>query len=183
MNVANDLSYYFIRTYILRSCPTILTLPWNRKSVLILGALLPLIGLLITVQGCGLFTSPYKPVFLETKTLVFYPDRSFNRELALPVDICFVTINNSAKEVTAVSPKDWFVKNKRDKYPFKQSLSIHPGNPSPITVQLQAPAETQSLVLMAHYINLKSAKGQQVVIASPGKTMEAIFVTDKGIFN
>lgn len=164
-------------------CPTTFAPPWNRKSVLILCALLPFIGLLIAAQGCGLFTSPYKPTFLETKTLVFYPDRNFNQELALPVDICFVTINNSAKEVTAVSPNDWFVKNKRDKYPFKQSLSIHPGNVSPITVQLKAPAETQSLVLMAHYINLKSAKGQQVVIASPGKTMEAIFVTDKGIFN
>ena len=44
------------------------------------------------------------------------------------------------------------------------------------------PPDTQELVVVADYIKLTGAKGQQLVIPAPGKPQEVIFVTDKGIY-
>lgn len=152
----------------------------EKRLGIILAALVCLLAL--AGSGCGLFSKPYKPVLLKTKELVFYLDRKFNQKLALPVDICFVPLKGSAAAIIAVSPEDWFLKDKRDKYPFKQPISFKSGQHSPVTVKLKLPAEPQELVLIANYMKLNGAKGQQIVIPSPGKPKEVVFVTDKGIY-
>ncbi len=143
---------------------------------LCLGLLLGLAG------GCGLFSKPYKPTLLETKQIVFYLDRRFNRGLALPLDVCFVLVKGSPNSILQVSPEDWFAKDKRSKYAYKKALSFRPGQHSPVKVALRLPPDTQDLVIVADYINLTGAKGQQLVITAPGKPQEVVFVTDKGIY-
>ncbi len=141
-----------------------------------------LVAVLVLAGGCGLFSKPYKPALLKTKQVVFYLDRRFNRGLALPLDVCFVLVKGTPDSILKVSPEDWFAKNKRDKYAYKQALSFRPGQHSPVKVVLQVPPDTQDLVMVADYINLTGAKGQQLVITAPGKPQEVVFVTDKGIY-
>lgn len=153
--------------------------PFSGRALVGLGVLF---SLAVFSAGCALFVTPHKPTLLKTKTLIIYPDRVFNQGMALPLDICYIPLKGSATEVTAVPPDQWFAQHKRDKYPFKKALSIRPGHRRPITVHLKPPADTQDLVLVADFINLKGAKGQRVVITAPGKPQEVLFVTDKGIY-
>lgn len=137
---------------------------------------------LLALPSCGLFTAPFKPTLLKTKEAAFYLDRRFNTGLALPLDICFIPLKGSAAAVTSIKAEDWFGKHKREKYAFKQALSFRPGRRSPVIVKLQVPADTQSLVIKADYINLTGSRGQQLVLPAPGKPREVVFVTDKGIY-
>jgi len=156
--------------------------PGPGRSMSRLAAVLCLAVVLGLAGGCGLFSKPYKPTLLKTRQLVFYLDRRFNQGMTLPLDVCFVLVKGTPDSILKISPEDWFAKDKRDKYAYKQALSFHPRQHSPVKVVLQVPPDTQDLVIVADYINLTGAKGQQLVITAPGKPQEVIFVTDKGIY-
>ncbi len=154
---------------------------WYRKS-----AIFCLMWLLMawgSGSGCLSSLKPYKPKFLRTKRIVFYLDRRFNQGQRLPVDLVFVTPKGSPRQVLSVGADRWFQQHKRDAWPFKQSLSFHQGMGGPIPVELKPPPDLTYVVILADYIDLKGARGQQVVLDAHSKKTEAIFVTSKGIFH
>jgi hypothetical protein len=141
-----------------------------------------LLGLIIINTGCALFTKPYKPAMLQTKTLVFYPDRLFNKNYILLVDVAFFTVNQDPKEITAEGGDGWFEKKKRGQWPYKQSISLQPGRRQKVELKLQPPADCQGFVVLANMINISDDERRILVFSASQKEKEFVFVTNKGLY-
>ena len=149
---------------------------------LALASVLTAIACLLCLGGCALFESPHKPALMKTKTLVIYFDRKFNQGMKLPLDIAFANLKNPIAQITAIKPDDWFTKQKRDRWPFKQSFSFSPGAGGHRSVKLKPPADCDGMVIFANYINLSGSRGQAVTFGAESAEQEVVFVTDKGLF-
>lgn len=120
---------------------------------------------------------------LKTRTVLLRCDSTYNQGYLLPIDLVFVPEGEDLAGVTEVGPDDWFDSDKRAQWPFRQSVSLLPGERRTITVDLRRPARPVALVIFADYIDLQSPKGQMVVLDTGAAETENIFVTVEGLLH
>ncbi len=125
---------------------------------------------------------PQEPV-LKTKKLILRADSAFNDGYRLPVDLVFIREGEAPDTVTGIGPDDWFDSDDRDKWAFKQSLSLIHGERKTVVIHLKRPSNAVAMVIVADYKPLKDAKGQVVVLAADAAEVENVFITIDGLLH
>lgn len=123
--------------------------------------------------------------FMDTTTIHFRCDSSFNDGLILPVDLVYVTEGQTVEAVTEVSPDEWFDSESRAGWETKQSLSLKASETrKTVTVDLEKPENTIALVVIADYQNIGNEKSQSITFdAENAEDEEDVFVTINGLLH
>jgi hypothetical protein len=117
----------------------------------------------------------------KTETVLFRCDRHINAGMALPVEVIYVTADDSLKQVTQIGPDAWFDSKEREGWPFKQTFMLTGGQE--ILVKLKKPAETKFVVIFATFYKVKDKKAQQVILDPNGEEQEIIWVAAGALYH
>ena len=156
----------------------------KRITPLPLKHILLITALTVAVSGCSLFSSKPDvppPPRNETKVILFKCDNFINRGMVLPVEVIFITANDHLKQVTSIGPDAWFESKEREKWPFKQTLSLRSNDE--ILLELKKPPETTFIVVFATFYQVVDQKAQQVILDPNAAQKEVVWVSAKALYH
>jgi hypothetical protein len=112
---------------------------------------------------------------------MFKCDSYINEKMGLPVDVIYITTDVDLKEVTKIGPNAWFDSQKREQWPFKQTLMLRSGEE--ILLKLSKPPETKFIVIFASFYQVKDQQVQQVILDPNSAEQEVVWVSAHALYH
>ena len=126
-----------------------------------------LLGMLLA--ACGLFGSKTDaPPRMETRSILFKCDRDINHGMLLPVEVIYITTDDSLKEVMEIGPDAWFDSKQRESWAHRQTVSLRSGIDARLI--LNKPPQTKYIVIFASYFRNEDPEAQQIVLSPDAET-------------